>query len=208
MADPFADLRLRSRCLGPSRGARQAWHQGRSPYLIWGLRLRSPELRQRLRAVQQALGPALVPSESPHITLWACGFPAQQPWRSDDLGPAALVEQRARLGPWLGAPVAVEVGGAGAFASCAFLEVVDPGGQLQAARAALAAQGSDFRAGPYVPHVTAGLFRASLPSAPLLDALAPLAGLPSLALAARIELCAIDPRRYRGALRPWPPGAP
>jgi 2'-5' RNA ligase len=208
MADPFADLRGRPCCLGPSRGARRSWHQGRSPYLIWALRLRSPALRQRLWEVQQALASALVPADSPHITLWACGFPAEEPQRSDDLGPSALAEQHARLGPWLDGPIAVEVGGAGAFASCAFLQVVDQSGRLQAARAALESLGSDFRTGPYVPHVTAGLFRASLPSAPLLDALAPFAGLPPLALSARIELCAIDPRRFRGALRPWPPGAP
>jgi 2'-5' RNA ligase len=178
-ADGFARswdaFTARPRTLGPSPGAREDWARGRTRYALWALRVAAPSVLRRMSAVAERLGDAIVPvpPADAHVTVWVSGFPAAVPVFDDDVAEAALATQReavARL-----APPRFVVGAPNAFATCAFLEVADPHGDLAALRAALSEPGArEVRFAPYLPHVTVGRFADTRDAAPIAAALATL----------------------------------
>jgi hypothetical protein len=121
------------------------------------------------------LAGAIVPvrPDRAHVTTWVCGFPSAAPELDDDVADTIIAAQRRAVAS-LPCPRVV-VGAPNAFATCAFLEVHDPHGDLAALRAALAVPGAkEVRFAPYQPHVTVGRFGDSRPVGPIAGALAAL----------------------------------
>jgi 2'-5' RNA ligase len=174
-AEAWAAFAGRPRTLGPSPGALEDWARGRTRYALWALRVSAPAVLRRMGAVAERLGDAIVPvpPADAHVTVWVSGFPTAMPALDDDVAETTLAAQRAAVTS-LPSPRLV-VGGPNAFATCAFLEVADPHGDLAALRAALAVRGArEVRFSHYQPHVTVGRFADTRPVAPLVAALAPL----------------------------------
>jgi 2'-5' RNA ligase len=140
--------------------------------------------------VLDGLSPWCLPSApgQPHVTLAA-------------LGTDLAVAQRA--GRVLGGRCEVVVGGADSFSAAVFLQVC--GGGLAAARASVLAMAADVGAPPvWVPHVTVGTYRRSVPHRQLAARLAPWRDLPPLLLTGRTGLMIVDRSGRRGELLPVP----
>jgi hypothetical protein len=197
------------RTAGPSAGAIDDWRRGRERYAVWALRLRAPEVIARMAAVAERLGDSIVrvrPDDA-HVTAWVCGFPAANPVFDDDVTDGILAAQRAAVAGR--AAPRLLIGAPNAFATCAFLEVHDPHGDLAALRAALAVPGAkEVRFARYQPHVTVGRFAASGPAAPIARAIAALrAGadvVPQPADDVQLELIELDARAPDRLTTVWP----
>jgi hypothetical protein len=142
------------------------------------------------------------------VTAWVCGFPAAVPTLDDDVADAILDAQRAAVSRL--PPPRLSVGAPNAFATCAFLEVHDPHGDLAALRTALAVPGAkEVRFARYQPHVTVGRFGDSRPVAPIARALAALrAGdrdAPHAVGDSRVELIELDARAPDRLTTVWSP---
>ena len=174
-AETWASFGALDQTLGPTEDAIEAWRRGRQRYAVWALRVVDPVVIARMAAVADRLGGAIVPvaPERAHVTVWVCGFPCETPRLDDDVAETILVAQR-RAVARLPRPRLV-VGAPNAFATCAFLEVHDPHGDVAALRAALAVPAAkEVRFAPYQPHVTVGRFGDTRPAAPVAGALATL----------------------------------
>src|SRR5437764_9998236 len=136
-ADTWERFRTLDRTAGPSGNAIEDWRRGRERYAVWALRLIDPAVTARMSAVAERLGDRIVRvrPEDAHVTTWVCGFPTAVPTFDDDVADAILDAQRAAVSGLRRPRLAV--GGPNAFATCAFLEVHDPFGDLAALRAAL-----------------------------------------------------------------------
>jgi 2'-5' RNA ligase len=174
-SDTWARFRALEHTLGPTHGAIETWRRGRERYAVWALRVIDADVIARMAAVTDKLAGAIVPvaAEHAHVTAWVCGFPCVAPAFDDDVADSVIAAQRQavtrvqRLRLVVGAP--------NAFATCAFLEVHDPHGDLAALRAALAVPGArEVRFAPYQPHVTVGRFDDSRPAASIARVLATL----------------------------------
>ena len=173
--DTWARFRALEQTSGPAANAIDEWRRGRERYAVWALRVIDPAVTARMSAVAERLGDSLVRvrSEDAHVTAWVCGFPAAVPTLDDDVADAILDAQRAAVSRL--PPPRLSVGAPNAFATCAFLEVHDPHGDLAALRTALAVPGAkEVRFARYQPHVTVGRFGDSRPVAPIARALAAL----------------------------------
>jgi 2'-5' RNA ligase superfamily len=171
--ETWATFRALELTLGPTEGALEMWRRGRERYALWALRVADPVVIARMAAVADRLAGAIVPvhPDRAHVTTWVCGFPSAAPAADDDVADAIIAAQRRAVAS-LPCPRVV-VGAPNAFATCAFLEVHDPHGDLAALRAALAVPGAkEVRFAPYLPHVTIGRFGDTRPAAPLARALA------------------------------------
>ena len=210
----FDDTWVRFRALeqtsGPAANAIDEWRRGRERYAVWALRVIDPAVTARMSAVAERLGDSLVRvrSEDAHVTAWVCGFPAAVPTLDDDVADAILDAQRAAVSRL--PPPRLSVGAPNAFATCAFLEVHDPHGDLAALRAALAVPGAkEVRFARYQPHVTVGRFGDSRPVAPIARALAALrAGdrdAPHAVRDSRVELIELDARAPDRLTTVWSP---
>ena len=177
--------------LGPTPGAREAWHRGRQWYAVWLLRAVEPMVVARQRQVHAVLGDLVGPAPAPHITVFVAGFPRTPCTFDDDVEPAVLVRQaRAVAGS---GPVRVVVGGANSFTSAAFLDVSDPFGDLGRLRARLLDGAEEVRFAPPTPHLTVGAYRHTGPVDALVERLAPLRVLPPLPLTLEVlELVELD----------------
>ena len=166
------------------------------------LRAAQVEVQARLALVgarlSSALGQAFVPlaASEAHITAFVVGFPADFPTLDDDVSPDVLVRQADAVRALKAWPPRLEIGGASSFLSCPILEVRDPHGDLDRARAALAAVGSELRFAGYTPHVTVGSMPVAVPTSALVACLAPLRRLPPITLRpVALELVTYDATR-------------
>jgi 2'-5' RNA ligase len=195
--------------LGPTPGAAEAWRAGRDRYLVWALRVSAPAVLARAAEVAARLGEAVVavPARDAHVTVWVCGFPAERRQRNDDVEEDVLREQCLRVA---GTRVTrMTVGRPNAFATCAFLEVDDEHGELEALRARLHVAGApEIRFSPYLPHVTVGRFVDSRPVAPLAAAIAELRqgthAAPLAVTDATLTLFELDARAPERMKAVWP----
>lgn len=173
-----------TRTLGPTPGAREAWHQGRRWYHVTLLRIDDAAVVARRNAVLANLADVLTPFalDDLHITVFVHGF----------VDPA-----RMRPPPWENEPVAVRIGGVNAFGSCVFLEARSPA--IPSLRRRFS--GPEERWSAYRPHVTVGLFRATLPVGPILPRLRPLRRLSPLLATGRLTTVLVDAFDPSGAMR-------
>lgn len=212
LAHTWAMFSALERTLGPTPGAIDEWRRGRRRYAVWVIRLAVPAVMARMAAVAERLAGKLVPvaPEDAHVTLWVCGFPAALPTLDDDVAETTLAAQAAAVAA--AAPPRLVLGRPNAFASCAFLEVVDAHGDLAALRAKLALPGArEVRFARYQPHVTVGRFNDAWPTAPIAAQLAGLRCDPRFSplsltgsVPERVELDAAAPARLTTV---WPPSS-
>lgn len=182
------------RTLGPTAGARESWHRGRTRYAVWVLRVDDPEVRARRDLAAARLAAfGLRTGTDPHVTVFVAGFPCVVPRDDDDVAEATLAAQRAAL---LGARPRrprLTVGGLNAFPSCPFLEIHAPPEDLAALARPLRARAREQRCSAWVPHLTVGTFDRAHPTGPVAAAIAPMRELPPLHVHPdAIELIEID----------------
>jgi 2'-5' RNA ligase len=179
--------------LGPTPGAREAWHKGRDTFTVWLVRADVPAVRARVEEAAAHLAAHGVGRrfDEPHVTVFVAGFLSPQPRHDDDVAEAALEAQAQALA---GArPFTLEIGDLCAFTSCAVLEVHDPSGGIAAVRARLDPCAREVRFQPYEPHVTVAAFADTRPTAPVAAAIDDWTPRPRLAVEVRaVELVAMD----------------
>jgi 2'-5' RNA ligase len=148
------------------------WHRGRPRYALWALMVDLPHLRDLLGRAARELAPWLLDDyqRQPHITLALAGFPTPTPTQPDDYGPEDLARHRAALAAGAPPPFEICIGAPSSFSSAPFLSVEDPEGGIARLRQLL-----DDRphpgGGPYVPHLTLGLYGGAYPCGPVLQRL-------------------------------------
>lgn len=142
------------------------WHRGRSRYGLWLLPVQCPALLAHIAWLRLQLADLLHPPgrRQAHISLFICGFSSGLRRHDDDFSKAQLQAQLRDLGRAPGPCLNLQIGAADSFASAAILPIQDPSGQLQAWRQRLAKHASEVRQAPYLPHITLGLYRRSLPA--------------------------------------------
>ena len=139
------------------------WHKGRSRYAIWMVPIDCAQVLGYMAEVIDQLADLLHPSRrQAHLTLYVCGFEQPAAVHDDDFTAARLQRQLTALAALRSAACSLEVGRPASFSSAAYLTVTDPGGHLAAWRHALAVGGTEVRFGPYVPHITLGLYRQAI----------------------------------------------
>ncbi len=194
----FRAFTSQSHTLGPTPGAQEAWHRGRARYAVWAFRIDEPSVLARVADVGTDLGDAIeaIPAADLHVTAFVAGFPCSGDPRHDDDVPWSLLdEQTVTLRSALRAPLELEIGGANAFASCAFLDVHDPRGGLASLRRSLAAKHREIRFETYTPHVTVGRFRSTRATSPIAATLARHRAAPPIRVSANaIDLVTFDAR--------------
>lgn len=180
------------------------WHCGRPHYAVWAVSLDDAVIDARLDQLRAALQPLLLPDyrRQPHVTLQLCGFVVDMPRQADDFGPQHLQAQADALARLRLPPFELRIGGAFSFASAACLAVQDPSGSLPRLRAALSQAAASGDATPYVPHVTAGLYRGAWPMREVRQRLQALPSLPEIAVpVTQLDWMCYDTALIDGPLR-------
>lgn len=208
-AETWARFRALEHTLGPTAEALETWRRGRERYAVWALRVVDQVVITRMAAVADRLAGAIVPvaPEQAHVTVWVCGFPCAAPRLDDDVAETILAAQR-RAAARLPRPRLV-VGAPNAFATCVFLQLHDPHGDLAALRSALAVPGAkEVRFAPYLPHVTVGRFGDTRPAPPIARVLATLRNgehvEPRTVADGALELIELDARTPDRLTTVWP----
>lgn len=139
------------------------WHKGRGRYAIWMLPIDCPQVLDYMAEVRAQLADLLHPTRrQPHITVFVCGFEQPSGVHDDDFTAAQLQQQVAALETLRYSACTLQVDRPDSFSSAAYLSITDQGGHLDAWRTALATSGAEIRFGPYVPHLTLGLYRQAI----------------------------------------------
>lgn len=171
--------------LGPSPGAREAWHRGRRWYAAWVLRVDEPAALARMEVAAALLDGLArpVPRTDAHVTVWVAGFPSERCTLDDDI-PRAVLDEQARSVESARVPAPrLVLGGLNAFLTCAFLEVWEVDGRLDTIRSMLGQR--EIRFAPWLPHLTVGTFPETVPTGPIAARIGPLRDLPPIALRPR-----------------------
>ncbi|WP_346287132.1 2'-5' RNA ligase family protein [Zoogloea sp.] len=141
------------------------WHRGRPRYLLWAIDADRPAIRENVARAAHHLQDILLADyvRQPHITLALCGFPTDEPQQDDDFGPSALLAQLKALRRAACAPFMLQIGQLASFSSAPFLAAQDLEGGLGVLHDALSPT-THPSGGPYVPHVTVGLYKGRYPT--------------------------------------------
>ncbi len=180
------------------------WHHGRPYYALWALAIDDAAVEQRLALLRLALQPLLLPGyrRQAHVTLQLCGFPAADARRPDDYGLAQFEAQVAAVQQLRLAPFTLHIGAAFSFVSAPCLAVHDGSGALARLRQAWAGAAPHPDRTPYVPHVTAGLYRDAWPMAEVKCRLQALGPLPEIELSVQhLDWMVYDSAQVGGPLR-------
>ena len=172
---------------------RYSWQRERRPFYVAVVLLEgSPPLQRRLAEVFAALSPWCRPAApgQAHVTLAAIGADRTAARRAHGV---------------LGDGCDVIIGGADSFSAAAFLQVC--GSALDPMRQAVLAAAGPEVAAPreWVPQVTVGTYRRTVPRRVLAARLAPWRDLPPLLLRGRTGVMAVDRGSDVGGLLPVPP---
>lgn len=137
------------------------WHHGRERYGVWILRCdENKAIQEVFKDARRHLDDYLLKPyhRQPHITLFVCGFLAEENKYNDDFTQEHLDAQIRALEKANVQPFEIEIGRMNSFASAPFLEVLDPSGGIPKLRKALSYGAHEFRTTPYRPHLTIGLY--------------------------------------------------
>lgn len=188
ISTPNAAMKQRDDCtVASERRDFPEWHRGRPRFAIWALALDEAVVDARLLRVRAALQPLLLQGyeRQAHVTLYVCGFPVAERQHADDFDVSQL---RAHIDAALSmtpAPVRFGVGAAFSFVSAACLAVHDRFGDIRRLRRAWYRAAAGYDTTPYVPHVTAGLYRVCTPLKGVELMLRHLVALPEISLQAK-----------------------
>jgi 2'-5' RNA ligase len=178
------------------------WHRGRERYSLWLIRLESAEVRSRVEGAREHLSGLLLKPyhRQPHITVFVCGFPSNNPILGDDYGIAQLRQHTQALHDAPIGPFPLEIAGLNSFASAPFLEVFDREGGLERIREVLGGSATEAGRGSFVPHVTVGLYAGAFPSSAVRRRMADFRPAPCLITVKQISFAHYDSRQLAGPL--------
>lgn len=181
----------------------KAWAACRALYAVWLFLIDDDAVRTRWQESARFLSPWLMQpyARQPHITLAACGFLAPVATRDDEYSPNALEDHLNALASLPVAPFEVLVGGLNSFGNAPYLEVVDPGSQLEVLRRPLCAWTQAGKPLSFVPHITVGLYDDEIELELPRRAIEPLRKAPWLPVTIRqVTLAVYDPGQLGGPL--------
>lgn len=167
----------------PDEAVERSWRSGPRWWHVAVALVRDPGIDRRRSAVANLLGDLIGPSapDHPHVTVWVGG----------SVAPIEVPEGRS---------VELRIGGAGLFATAAYLTVHSP--ELLQVRGDLArANPPEDRVHHFTPHLTVGVFQRRVPLSQARQLLAPAAALPEMTVAGSIRHLVVDTRSPVGALR-------
>ncbi|KRW59323.1 2'-5' RNA ligase family protein [Pseudomonas sp. TTU2014-080ASC] len=179
------------------------WHKGRRRYGVWVITVNEPAVLSRIQQAREVLGDWLHPhgQRQAHITLFVCGFMADDQQHDDDFTHGQLSAQRAALEPLHYPSFELEIGRADSFSSAAYLRVTDPGQHLQAIRDKLDTLSNEIRQTHYVPHLTLGLYRQSVQREHLIERLQQIPSTPLRMTVQDIHFATYEAQEQHGPLR-------
>lgn len=136
------------------------WHLGRPFYAVWIVEVDTAGMRTHIDTIRRYLGDWLLPDyrRQPHITLAICGFPQTQATDAHSYTEVDFQRDLACLQATAPRSLMVETAIAGSFSTAAYLGLKGHITPLHLMRQALRGEPEQ----PYVPHVTAGLYRQRL----------------------------------------------
>ncbi len=180
------------------------WHRGRKEFTIWMIELEHLEISRKVEAARKHLSAFLLApyDRQPHITLFVCGFLADERRFDDDYGRQQLdahcrLLEDARLKPF-----EIEIHGLKSFASAPFLQVHDREGGIEQVREVLQTAAVEIERDHFTPHVTVGLYSGAFESAVVLERIQAFADEPIRLSVDRITFAAFDSSDIRGPLVP------
>lgn len=180
------------------------WRKGRRRYAVWAIDVDSESVRAATARLRDALGDCLLPEHhrQPHLTVRVCGFPAPERGLDDDYTPADFARHVEALAQARIEPFRITIGAPWTFPGAAYLSVENGAGGVARIREALVGREPgepDFR---FVPHVTVGLYRQSLPIAQVTRRMAACSGLSAIQFEVRrVALMTYDAAVITGPLR-------
>ncbi len=179
------------------------WHKGRSCYAIWMVPIDCPQVLTYVAEVTDQLADLLHPTRrQPHLTVFVCGFEQPNRVHDDDFTAAQLQRQIDALRRLRQSTYTLQIGRPDSFSSAAYLSVTDPDGHLDTWRGALAGSCTEVRFGPYVPHITLGLYRQQISAAALRQRLDRIPDPPKLHMSVeRLEYASYRSADMFGSLR-------
>lgn len=141
-----------------------AWHRGRSTYAVWTIDLVEPDILAYLQRTREHFADLLVhPSRrQPHVTVFVSGFLVEHAQWDDDYTLAQCCAHKQRLRQLALPAFEITLGAVQSFASALYVAVHDDAGGIAALRQALQEVMPELRWGPYVPHVTLGMYRQAM----------------------------------------------
>ncbi len=151
------------------------WHHGREQYALWYIEIQNPDLILYLNQVQDYFSEYLLfpNTRQFHITLFICGFLAQdQAIFDDDFTQQQFQQQYVQLKLSRPEKFKLKIGALNSFSSALYLDVLDSDLALEKIRAQCAQFSDEVAALSYCPHITVGLYNAAYPSQSILDKMA------------------------------------
>lgn len=146
------------------------WHQGRSHYAVWAIKMADRAIAQRVDDARRHLTDVLLPGyvRQLHVTLTVCGFPNVIRQYADDFLPVDLAKQEQVLNVAKVRPFVIEIDSLDSFAGAPFLRVIDCDQGIARLRACLDASLFEQFGFCYTPHLTIGLYGRSIAEKTLL----------------------------------------
>ena len=127
-------------------------------------------LRKVETARKHLTGLLLTPYErQPHITLFVCGFLADERRFDDDYARHQLDAHYRLIEDSKIPPFSIEIGGLNSFASAPFLHVFDSENGIERLRTLLSTTTAEIERDRFTPHVTVGLYAGAFESRLVLD---------------------------------------
>ena len=166
------------------------------------IKLEQDEVLRKVEAARKHLsGLLLTPYErQPHITLFVCGFLAEERRFDDDYAKHQLDAHCRLIADSRIPPFSIEIGGLSSFASAPFLQVYDPDAGIERIRSVLSTTAIEIERGGFTPHVTVGLYAGAFESGDVLERIKTFAGEPIKLSVDRIIFAAYDPSDISGSL--------
>ena len=178
------------------------WHRGRTTYGLWLVELGTEEISQKVEAAQEHLSDFLLKPyhRQPHISLFICGFLAENPSFDDDYSTEQLQAHAELLISASIKPFAIEIGGLNSFASAPFLEVRDPDNGIERVRAVLSTTTREIGRSSFTPHVTVGLYSQSFQGRDVAGKISTFQSKPIRLIVERVTFATYEAREIAGAL--------
>ncbi|MBM74121.1 MAG: hypothetical protein CMK59_01865 [Proteobacteria bacterium] len=144
---------------------RSGWHLNRRYYSVWIVPLPN-SIVHKIKLLQDAFKPWIIPMHSPHITVSACGFPSEDPQYSDDVSTKTIQEQADQLKKY--APFNLRLDGLSSFLNGPIVQI-SPSPDLLNMNECLTQKTQDFRSVPYSPHICLGLYKKPYPTTQIFE---------------------------------------
>ncbi len=195
-------LHQHKKTIASPRGDFLSWHRGRKEFALWMIRLEHDAVFRKVEAARNHLsGLLLTPYErQPHITLFVCGFLADERRFDDDYAGHQLDDHFRLIADSKIAPFSIEIGGISSFASAPFLQVYDLEGGIERIRALLSTTATEIERDRFTPHVTVGVYAGEFESEIVLERIKTFVDEPVKFSVDRITFAAYDSSDIRGPL--------